>query len=93
MLNVVKYAFPNGGHDSRILVTYEADGADWKLTISDNGVGKASQVGKSCGGLGTMIVDSLIRQLGATMDVVSGKTGVSVSIVSPTFKLLLPQAA
>ncbi|MCW6511889.1 sensor histidine kinase [Lichenifustis flavocetrariae] len=93
VINAVKYAFPNGGPDSRILVTYEADGADWKLTISDNGVGKAPQVGKLGGGLGTMIVDSLVRQLGAAMDEVSGKTGVSVSIVSPTFKVLLPQAA
>ncbi|MCW6512497.1 hypothetical protein [Lichenifustis flavocetrariae] len=35
-----------------LLVTYAADGAAWKLTISDNGVGKASQTGNLGSGLG-----------------------------------------
>ena len=33
VINSIKYAFPQA------LVTYEIDGVDWKLRVSDNGVG------------------------------------------------------
>ena len=93
VINAVKYAFPNGRRDARILVAYETQGSAWKLTVSDNGVGKAIQAVKRGSGLGTMIVDSLVKQLGASVETASGTTGVSVSVVSPTFEALLPQAA
>ena len=41
VLNAVKYAFPAEKADALILVTYETDAGDWKLTVSDNGSGKA----------------------------------------------------
>jgi two-component sensor histidine kinase len=95
VINAVKYAFPNSRLDAQMWVTYETQGSDWKLTISDNGVGKSlqPQSSRKGGGLGTMIVASLVKQLDASMEVVSGKTGVCVSIISPTFVVLLPQAA
>ena len=40
VINAIKYAFPGGKADAQILVTYEVDGSDWKLTVSDNGVGR-----------------------------------------------------
>lgn len=93
VINAVKYAFPNGRRDARILVAYETQGSAWKLAVSDNGLGKARQTGKVGGGLGTMIVETLVKQLEARVEVTSGTTGVSVSVVSPTFETLLPQSA
>ncbi len=50
-------------------VTYEIDGTDWKLAIADNGVGKSTQAGTDGdAGLGTTIVKSLAKQLGATVE-------------------------
>ena len=93
VINAVKYAFPTSVRSPKIFVAYEVQESAWRLTISDNGVGKATQTKKPGGGLGTMIVDSLVKQLGAEMQVVSGSQGVRVAINSPTFEELLPQAA
>jgi chemotaxis protein methyltransferase CheR len=40
VINAIKYAFPAGRPDAQILVTYEIDADDWKLIVSDNGIGK-----------------------------------------------------
>ncbi len=75
-------------------VTYESQGADWKLIVSDNGVGKsAAGDAASQGGLGTIIVKALVQQLDARMDVISGSGGTSVSITRATIETRLPQAA
>ncbi|MES2722653.1 MAG: histidine kinase dimerization/phosphoacceptor domain -containing protein [Pseudomonadota bacterium] len=92
LINAVKYAFPAGKPDARVMVTYTSAGDGWSLTVADNGVGKAPDAapGKH-GGLGTVIVDALVKQLGATMNVQS-VGGVSVSITHAA-SVLLPQAA
>ena len=86
LINAIKYAFPVKKADAMVLVTYEIDGSDWKLTVSDNGVGKRG--GAAAGlhdGLGTAIVNALAHQLGARTEVVSGATGMSVSVTRATF--------
>ena len=92
LINAVKYAFPAGKPDARVVVTYKSGGDDWILTVADNGVGKTPDAAPGeHGGLGTVIVDALVKQLGATMKVQS-VGGVSVSITHAT-SVLLPQAA
>lgn len=91
VLNAIKYAFPVPTADALILVTYETDGSDWKLTVSDNGVGKDSEIKSS--GLGTAIVDALVHQLEARIDIASGPDGTSVSVTRATFASRMPQAA
>jgi chemotaxis protein methyltransferase CheR len=94
VINAIKYAFPTNKAGGSVRVTYESQGADWKLIVSDNGVGKrADEVAETPGGLGTIIVKALVQQLGARMDVVSSDGGVSVSITRATFASRLPQAA
>lgn len=39
LINAIKYAFPSARTDAKIDVTYEIDGTDWELTVSDNGTG------------------------------------------------------
>ena len=93
MINAVKYAFPTPRGDARVLITFFGGEDDsWSLTVADNGIGKIADLSPSKhGGLGTVIVDALVKQLGATMKVQS-VNGVTVSI-DHAATALLPQAA
>ena len=92
VLNSIKYAFPREKAEALIQVTYETDGSDWKLTVSDNGAGKPATIVASVG-LGTAIIEALVKQLGATIDVISDDSGTSVSITRDTFTSRVPRAA
>ena len=93
VINAIKYAFPEKRTGAMILITYETNDADWKLTVSDNGVGK-DNTGKAGGtGLGTNIVKALAQQLDATIDTTTSDAGMSISITRATFTSRLPKAA
>jgi chemotaxis protein methyltransferase CheR len=94
VINAIKYAFPLLKAEDAISVTYEVDKADWKLIVSDNGIGKNTvTTSETAGGLGTAIVQALVKQLDAKMDVASSAKGTSVSITRATFTSRLPKAA
>ncbi|MEP6563747.1 MAG: histidine kinase dimerization/phosphoacceptor domain -containing protein [Mesorhizobium sp.] len=92
VLNAIKYAFPMEKAKALIQVTYETDGGDWKLTVSDNGAGKPATIVANAG-LGTAIVEALVKQLEATIEVISDKNGTSVSVTRATFTSRVPRAA
>ena len=93
VINALKYAFPEDKAGALVLVTYESRGEDWKLVVSDNGVGKeATEVPEATGGLGTVIVQALVKQLDARMDLLSAPTGMTVAITRATFASSMPQA-
>jgi two-component sensor histidine kinase len=80
VINAIKYAFPEPRPDAVVLVRFESAGEAWTLTISDNGVGAAeTAVPLAHGGLGTAIVEALVKQLDARMQVESA-AGMAVSI-------------
>jgi two-component sensor histidine kinase len=80
LINAVKYAFPTFKKDARVTVTFASDGGAWTLTVSDNGVGKAANAAPSKhGGLGTVIVDALVKQLDGHMAVIAS-SGMTVTI-------------
>jgi two-component sensor histidine kinase len=79
VINAIKYAFPAATPGARILVRYRSVGDGWVLVVSDNGVGHESAAPSTHGGLGTAIVDALVRQLGARVEVVASP-GMTVSI-------------
>ena len=91
LINAIKYAFPVQRADARILVTYEVAGDDWKLTVSDNGIGKP-KLATTSSGLGTAIIEALVGQLGARLDIVSGAAGLSTAITRATFTSRMPVA-
>jgi two-component sensor histidine kinase len=94
VINALKYAFPRDKAGSVVMVTYESKGADWGLVVSDNGVGKqAKDAGGTSGGLGTVIVQALVKQLDARIDISSTPTGVTVAITRASFTSHMPQAA
>ncbi|CAN5361917.1 histidine kinase dimerization/phosphoacceptor domain -containing protein [soil metagenome] len=91
VINAVKYAFPTFREDARVTVTFGSDADGWTLTVSDNGVGKADGATVTThGGLGTVIVDALVKQLDGRMTVVTSN-GMTVSIRhAETLPLPLP---
>jgi chemotaxis protein methyltransferase CheR len=87
LINAIKYAFPQPTLTDRIDVRYEINGADWKLTVADNGVGKTANDDAKGGGLGTAIVKALVRQLDAQLETISApSTGMMISIAHATFQ-------
>jgi PAS domain S-box-containing protein len=87
VMNALKHAFPGEKADAAIVVSYKVAGPDWKLTVSDNGIGKPDvNASDTKPGLGTSLVKALTRQLDAVVDIASGPRGTAVSITHATFK-------
>lgn len=93
VINAIKYAFPENCTGALILVTYEIDEGDWKLTVSDNGVGKGDDDKVGVSGLGTNIVKALAKQLDAKIETITSDAGLSVALIRATFTSRLPKAA
>ena len=87
VMNALKHAFRGEKLDAAIVVSYKVAGTDWKLTVSDNGVGKPDvSAGDTKPGLGTSLVKALTRQLEAFVEIASDSHGTAVSITHATFK-------
>jgi two-component sensor histidine kinase len=85
VINALKYAFPDRSKAATVTVRYDVYGQDWKLSVSDNGVGqKEKTLPPSKHGLGTSLVRALAQQLKAQVLTSSGPTGMRVSIVHQT---------
>jgi chemotaxis protein methyltransferase CheR len=94
VMNALKHAFPDENVVGQITVAYERAGPNWKLSVSDNGIGKPDGVfaqGKS--GLGTGIVRALSQQLGAKVETVAGPAGTAVFVTHATFPTRTVEAA
>lgn len=67
--NAVKYAFPDG-KGGTIEVGIESTGAGTQVSVADNGVGMPPPAPKAKrgGGLGTLLVTTMVRQLGGRME-------------------------
>ena len=87
VMNALKHAFPGDKPDAAVVVSYRVAGADWKLTVSDNGIGKPDvSASQTKPGLGTSLVKALTRQLDALVDIASDSRGTAVSVTHATFK-------
>jgi two-component sensor histidine kinase len=81
VINALKYAFPDAGKPGVVAVAYAVDGENWKLTVSDNGVGRKDAGGHSGkGGLGTSLVAALADQLDAEVEIASGSHGMNIMV-------------
>jgi two-component sensor histidine kinase len=81
VINAIKYAFPPPWPDAVITVSYRASGTRWTLRISDNGVGPSVKTGPAHGGLGTAIIQALVKQLGGHVES-EADDGMAVTISS-----------
>ena len=87
VMNSLKHAFPSDKPNAAIVVSYSVAGTDWKLTVSDNGVGKPDvSASETKPGLGTSLIKALTRQLDALVDIASDARGTAVSVTHATFK-------
>jgi chemotaxis protein methyltransferase CheR len=93
IINAIKYAFPEARAGARVRVTFEMDKADWKLTVSDNGVGRSSHEDPDATGLGTALIAALAKQLSAQITETSSREGLTVAVTRATFESQLPVAA
>jgi len=94
IMNAIKYAFPKTRASARIRVTFEKAKSDWKLTVSDNGVGRLhSESPESSTGLGTALIGALAKQLNAQITEPSAAKGMTVEVTRSTFESSLPAAA
>ena len=94
VMNALKHAFPEVKTKGQITVAYDMVGTNWKLSVSDDGIGKpdgAFAQGKS--GLGTGIVKALSQQLEAQVDTSAAPQGTTVSITHATFPTKAVRAA
>jgi len=94
VMNALKHAFPDEKTEGQITVAYDTAGTNWKLSVSDNGVGRPDGVfaqGKT--GLGTGIIKALAQQLGAQVETLAGPMGTTVSITHATFSTKEARAA
>jgi chemotaxis protein methyltransferase CheR len=91
VINSLKHAFNGDTKDGLIIVAYEVSGANWKLSVTDNGTGKPDGAfAQPKIGLGTGIVKALAKQLGAQMVTMSDPKGTTVSITHATFSAAVP---
>jgi two-component sensor histidine kinase len=90
ILNALKHAFPlNGMTDRQIAVRFKVAGSNWKLSVTDNGIGSPVGVfAQAKSGLGTSIVNALAQQLDAKVEVLSGASGTAVTVSHATFSKL-----
>jgi two-component sensor histidine kinase len=94
VMNSLKHAFPDDKAKGQIIVAYDMIGTNWKLSVTDSGIGKpvgGFAQGKS--GLGTGIVKALANQLDAQVETLAGPGGTTVSITHATFPTKAVQAA
>ena len=93
VINSLKHAFNEASKDGRIIVGFDVSGTDWRLSVSDNGVGKPDVSAPAKSGLGTGIVTALAKQLDAKLETLSGPTGTTVSVTHATFPKSQARAA
>jgi chemotaxis protein methyltransferase CheR len=94
VMNSLKHAFPDKTAQGQIVVAYETAGTDWKLSVSDNGLGRPEgEFAPVKTGLGTGIIKALSHQLGAQVETVSGSGGTTVTITHATFSAKAIRAA
>jgi chemotaxis protein methyltransferase CheR len=94
VMNALKHAFPEPKPGAAVVVSYKVAETDWRLTISDNGIGKPDvKASETKAGLGTSLIQALAKQLDARLDIASDCHGTAVSMTHATFKAKSPKAA
>jgi len=79
VINALKHAFGSDGRKGRIHVSYRVDGRRWRLTVADDGRGKAGTPDSGSAGLGSSIISALVAQLHSRMETAAGLDGNGLS--------------
>jgi two-component sensor histidine kinase len=79
VINALKHAFPDQP-SGVILIGYHSEGADWTLSVTDNGIGMPDGEDAPKAGLGTGIVEALSKNLLGEIEVSDAGPGTAVTI-------------
>jgi chemotaxis protein methyltransferase CheR len=91
VMNALKHAFPADRQGAGIVVSYKVADSDWKLSVTDNGIGKVnSHHDEDHKGLGTSLIQALSKQLDAQVSTESDSNGTVISVTHATFKAKPP---
>jgi two-component sensor histidine kinase len=81
VINSLKHAFPAERDEGHIVVAFEANGPDWKLVVSDNGIGAPIATSAPVRhGVGSILLRSLAEQLDAKAEIVISLLGRSIAV-------------
>ncbi|WP_249691060.1 histidine kinase dimerization/phosphoacceptor domain -containing protein [Stappia sp. WLB 29] len=79
VINALKHAFPEQSK-GMIAIAYSSTGADWTLSVTDNGTGMPTGSDAPKAGLGTGIVEALVRNREAEIRLSDAGPGTAVTI-------------
>ncbi|SUU90801.1 two-component sensor histidine kinase [Aminobacter aminovorans] len=79
VINALKHAFP-GERTGTIVIEHRSSGKDWTLSIADNGIGIPVGDDAPKAGLGTGVVEALVKNLNGEVTVSDAAPGTVVTI-------------
>lgn len=79
VINALKHAFPDE-RTGTIVVDYHSSGKDWALSITDDGIGMPVGNDAPKAGLGTGIVEALVKNLNGEITLSNAEPGAVVTI-------------
>lgn len=79
LTNCAKYAYPDG-RAGVVRLAFAVDGADWRLTVEDDGIGEVAAHEPQSGGIGTQLLGAFARQARARHETCYGESGCRVSL-------------
>jgi two-component sensor histidine kinase len=79
VINALKHAFP-GERTGTIVIDYRSSGKHWTLSVADNGVGMPTGQDAPKAGLGTGIVEALVKNLDGDITLSNADPGTVVTI-------------
>ncbi|MBC7282980.1 MAG: sensor histidine kinase [Hoeflea sp.] len=79
VINALKHAFTED-QPGQIVIAYESTGREWTLSIADNGNGIPVGADTPKAGLGTGIVEALVKNLNGELTVGNAEPGTLVTI-------------
>ncbi|WP_196260448.1 sensor histidine kinase [Pelagibacterium limicola] len=80
VINALKHAFPDE-RAGTILIDYKSSGSDWTLSVIDDGIGIPKGHNAPKAGLGSGIVEALVKNLNGEIEIRDAEPGVAVTIV------------
>ncbi|MEO4000964.1 histidine kinase dimerization/phosphoacceptor domain -containing protein [Mesorhizobium sp. CAU 1732] len=95
VINAIKHAFQDQPMGT-IVIDYSSAGTDWTLSVTDNGIGMPTGSDAPKAGLGTGIVEALVRNLQGEIQLSDADPGTAVTIThrgAPIANADLPPAA
>ncbi|HEU5067436.1 MAG TPA: histidine kinase dimerization/phosphoacceptor domain -containing protein [Sphingomicrobium sp.] len=79
VINALKHAFPDE-RPGMIVIDYRSSGSDWTLSVTDNGIGMPAGSDAPKAGLGTGIVEALVKNLQGEIQQRHADPGTAITI-------------